>query len=54
MQNGTNQVIIPKVHGLQKKEAQSTQFLEETCNAKVLKKVLPSVKMVTMQDAITH
>jgi hypothetical protein len=54
MQNGTNQVIIQKVHGLQRKEVQSTLFLEEMYSAKEARKILVNVKMDITLDAITQ
>jgi hypothetical protein len=54
MQNGTNQVIIQKVHGLLRKEVQNTLFLEEMYSAKEARKILVNVKMDITLDAITQ
>ena len=54
MQNGTNQVITQKVHGLQRKEVQSTLFLEEMYSAKEARKILVNVKTDITLDAITQ
>ena len=52
MQNGINQAIILKVHGLQRKEIQNTLFLEEMYSVKETRKILVNAKMDITLDAI--
>jgi hypothetical protein len=54
LQNGKNQAITQKVHGLQRKEVHIIQFLEEMYSVKVLNMILDNAKMDIMLDAIIH
>ena len=54
LQNGKNQAITQKVHGLRRKEVHIIQFLEEMYSVKVLNMILDNAKMDIMLDAIIH